>query len=172
MTAKALSLAELAQKFLVAVKPDLTPSTVSRYEELLRLHVLPTLGGLDAARLKRAHLADLYGRLRSEQVEYRQLRADGTERIRYGEPLGKTTVLRVHRVIHAMLEWAVEFRASPRNVARFGRGKGPKAAPSPARALSAQQVAWSLSTPHAARRTTPSSPSPPRRDCVAARSVR
>lgn len=146
--ARALSLAELAKKFLVAVKPDLTPSTVSRYEELLRLHVLPTLGGLDAVRLKRVHLSELYGRLRSEQVEYHQQRADGTQRIRYGKPLGKTTVLRVHRVIHAMLEWAVSLEFLPRNVARFGRGKGPKAAPSPARALSAQQVAEFL---HAAR---------------------
>ncbi|HEY2476377.1 MAG TPA: tyrosine-type recombinase/integrase [Candidatus Cybelea sp.] len=140
-SARGLSLAELAQKFLVAVKPDLTPATVSRYEELLRLHVLPTLGGIDALKLKRAHLADLYGKLRSEPIAYPQRRADGTQRVRYGKPLGNTTLLRVHRVIHAMMEWAVDLELLPRNVARFGRGKGPKAAPSPARALSAEQVA-------------------------------
>jgi integrase len=150
--ARALSLTDLAQRFLVAVKPDLTLSTVSRYEELLQLHVLPTLGALDAVKLKRAHLADLYGRLRSEQKKYHHLRADGTERIRYGKPLGKTTVLRVHRVIHVMMEWAVDLELLPRNVARFGTGKGPKAAPSPARALTAQQVVEFLdaagSSPH------------------------
>ena len=74
------------------------------------------------------------------------MRADRAERIRFGELLGNG--LSRSFVIHAMLGWAVKPEILPRNVDRFGRGNGPKAAPSPARALSAQQVDESL---HAAR---------------------
>jgi integrase len=136
-----ITIAELAKRFIDAVAPDLAGQTASRYEEHLRMHILPRIGSMAVRKLKRAHLVGLYADLRSQRIEYRKRRTDGSDRVRFGKPLGKTTTLRVHRVIHRMLEWAVDLKLIARNVARFKRGTAPKAAPSPARELSSEQVA-------------------------------
>jgi integrase len=142
------TLAELAQRFLRSVAPDLSPATTARYEEHWRMHVAPALGGLTVASLKPAHLSELYAKLRSEPVEYRrQSKAKGRkgEMVTHqGKPLGPNTVLRVHRFMHRFLDWAVENELAARNVAHRRKGFAPKGAPSPARAFNCEQVAAAL----------------------------
>jgi integrase len=98
------------------------------------MHVAPIIGALPISNLKPAHLADMYAKLRTEKIRY-ELRG----KVRYGRPLGPTTVLRIHRLMHRMLGWAERLGLVARNVARLV--EAPKAAPSPARALTADQVA-------------------------------
>ena len=150
-----VTVAEIATRFLKSVEPDLAGQTVSRYEEHLRMHVVPNIGSLGAASLKPAHLADLYAKLRTEPIRYerkaRKAAADSAPvKVRYGRPLGATTVLRVHRLLHRMLGWAERLGLVSRNVARLV--PAPKAGSSPARALSVDQVALFLAaaegTPH------------------------
>ncbi len=140
-----VTIAELAERFIKAVAPDLAGQTVSRYEEHLRMHIVPSIGGIVASNLKPAHLAELYAKLRTEKIRYekRTRKPDGTvsTKERYGRPLGATTVLRIHRLMHRMLGWAERKEIVARNVARREMEIAPKAAPSPVRALTADQVA-------------------------------
>jgi hypothetical protein len=105
--------------------------------------VEPVLGQIPVTRLKAAHLSDLYGKLRSGQPRYvkKVKNSDGTirEKVRLGRPLGPNSVLRVHRFVHRLLGWALRHDLVNRNVA--DAVQAPKAAPSPAKALSADQVA-------------------------------
>ena len=140
-----VTIAELSERFIKAVAPELAGQTVSRYEEHLRMHVIPSIGGVLASKLKPAHLAELYAKLRTETVRYekRTRKPEGTVSIkeRYGRPLGPTTVLRIHRLMHRMLGWAERKEIVVRNVARKEMEIAPKAVRSPARAPRADQVA-------------------------------
>ena len=86
-----VTIAELAERFVKAVAPDLAGQTVSRYEEHLRMHIVPSIGGIVASNLKPAHLAELYAKLRTEKIRYekRTRKPDGTvsTKERYGRPL-------------------------------------------------------------------------------------
>jgi integrase len=79
--------------------------TTERYGELLRLHVLPTLGGLPLRQLTPTHLTDLYARLLQDG------RRDG----RGG--LSARSVGHVHRALHRMLKQAVRWQLLARNPA-------------------------------------------------------
>jgi integrase len=79
----------------------LKAQTWRRYEQLVRLHVVPALGHLRLADLREKHLTDLYGRL---------ARPTG--------PLGETTVHHVHTVLGTGLEAAVRQGQLVRNPAR------------------------------------------------------
>ena len=109
------------------------------------MHVVPSIGGIVASNLKPAHLAELYATLRTEKIRYEKRTESemGLSRTkeRYGRPLGPTTVLRIHRLMHRMLGWAERKEIVVRNVARKEMEIAPKAVPSPARALTADQVA-------------------------------
>ena len=149
---KKVSLGDVAERFLKSVVPDLSPITVARYEQHWRMHVAPTLGGLPVASLKPAHLAELYTGLRTERVRYRRKPKSveaAEENFRMGPPLGPNTVLRVHRFLHRLLGWAERMNLVVRNAARSV--DAPKASPSPARALTAEQVAVLLSAADGAR---------------------
>jgi|HubBroStandDraft_4_1064222.scaffolds.fasta_scaffold88846_2 integrase len=141
-----LTFSEVAERFFKAVMSDLQAITVERYSEHWHQHVKPVLGEVPVTRLKAAHLSDLYVRLRSEQPRYvkKVKNADGTvrEKVRLGRPLGPNSVLRVHRFVHRLLGWALRHDHVVRNVA--DTVEAPKAAPSPAKALSADQVALLL----------------------------
>lgn len=78
----------------------LRPSTWSRYEEYLRVHVVPQLGQVPLAKLSPQHLDRLYD-----------------NRVRAG--LSTTTVLHIHRVMHRALEHAVRYGLVTRNVAKL-----------------------------------------------------
>jgi hypothetical protein len=80
--------------------------TVERYGELLDLHVLPYLGGVQVRKLTALHLSDLYERLLREGR--RDTRPGG---------LSPRTVGHVHRALHRMLKQAVRWDLAARNVA-------------------------------------------------------
>jgi integrase len=80
--------------------------TLERYRELLELHALPAIVGLQLKALQPMHLSDLYGRL------LREGRRDG----RPGG-LHPRTVGHIHRVIHRMLKQAVRWQLIARNPA-------------------------------------------------------
>lgn len=134
---RSVTLSEVAAQFFKSVGPDLAPATLARYEEHWRMHIAPALGGIVASKLKPAHLAQLYGKLRSERIVYDRSKKNG-ERCT-GKALGPNTVLRIHRLLHRVLGWAETVNLVSRNIAR--NVQPPKAAPSPARALTAEQVA-------------------------------
>jgi integrase len=80
--------------------------TLERYRELLELHALPTIGGLQLKALQPVQLADLYARL------LREGRRDG----RPGG-LAPLTVGHVHRALHRMLKQATRWQLIARNPA-------------------------------------------------------
>jgi integrase len=80
--------------------------TLERYRELLELHALPTIGGLQLRQLQPIHLSDLYGRLL--QGGRRDGRPGG---------LRPRTVGHVHRALHRMLKQAVRWQLIARNPA-------------------------------------------------------
>lgn len=85
-------------QWLDAVRPSLRVRTVVRYEQFVRLHVLPDLGSLTLTKLSPQHLQRLY-----------------TSRIDAG--LSPTTVNHLHALIHKALSNAVRWGAVHRNVA-------------------------------------------------------
>jgi integrase len=95
-----ITLREFSQRWLdhmVTLGHD--ERTLERYQELLELHVLPTIGGLQLKQVQPLHLSDLYVRL------LQRGRRDG----RPGG-LKPRTVGHVHRAIHRMLKQAVRWR--------------------------------------------------------------
>jgi integrase len=77
-------------------------STHRRYCELLRLHVVPRIGGVRLADLRPSHLSRLYADLQAEPG-----------------PLAAGTVIHVHRVLSAALKAAEADEYLLRNPARF-----------------------------------------------------
>src|SRR5437879_12755565 len=55
-----LKVGRYLEEWLITVQPSLRPSAWKRYEELLRLYILPALGMLTLARLEPRHLQKLY----------------------------------------------------------------------------------------------------------------
>ena len=78
-------------------RPGLRPRVHTRYEEIVRLHLLPALGDLPLAKLTPQHLVALYG----------QKVAGG---------LSPATVQRVHNLLHRALRDAVAWQMVARNV--------------------------------------------------------
>jgi integrase len=78
---------------------NVSPKTLERYRELLRVHVRPRLAALPTQKLQAVQLAELYAKLLNEQH------------------LAPRTVGHVHRVIHKALTIAVEWGVVSRNVA-------------------------------------------------------
>lgn len=70
-------------------KSNVSPKTRERYEELMRLHVVPKLGGFRLQKLRPVQLAELYGSL--------------------ADKLAPRTIGHVHRVLHQALGQAVEW---------------------------------------------------------------
>ncbi|PWT72665.1 MAG: hypothetical protein C5B60_09270 [Chloroflexi bacterium] len=84
--------------WLDMIKPTIRPSTLKRYEELTRLHVLPTLGKTQLAKLSPLQLQQLYKRKRDED-------------------LSPTTVRYIHVTVHSALKAAMRMGLVQRNVA-------------------------------------------------------
>jgi len=83
--------------WLAAVKPSLRPSTYSKYESALRLHVYPTLGRQPLGRLSPQQVSGMYA----------ELLAQG---------LSQQSVVHVHRILHRALKHAVRWGVVARNV--------------------------------------------------------
>src|SRR5262249_14451367 len=58
-----LKVGRYLQEWLQSVAPSIRPTTWRRYEQLLRIHVLPALGGLPLTRLEPRHIQHLYADL-------------------------------------------------------------------------------------------------------------
>lgn len=93
----------------------------------IRLHVLPALGAIPLAKLKPAHLADLYALLLDRG------RANGKG------GLSPKTVHHVHSLIKTALSWAVRMGLASRNVA--DAVESPKVLRGEPRAIPAEEVA-------------------------------
>ncbi len=82
---------------------NVSPKTLERYRELLRVHVRPRLAALPTQKLQPVHLAELYAKLLNEQHR------------------APRTVGHVHRVLHKALAVAMEWGVVSRNVASVVR---------------------------------------------------
>ena len=84
------------EEWLPTIAEEVSVKTFERYAELLRLHVLPTLGDKTLRQVSTADIEALYRRLKQEG-----------RRVREGaEPKGlhRRTVLHIHRVLHQCLQ--------------------------------------------------------------------
>ncbi len=92
------TVAQFLRSWLEAVRPSLRSNTWVRYEQYVRLHVLPTLGKISLTKLTPQHLQRLYA-----------------ERLDSG--LSPTSVHHLHAVLHKALDQAVRWNLVARNVA-------------------------------------------------------
>jgi integrase len=83
---------------------NVSPKSLERYRQILRLYVIPHLGGMRLQKLRAVHLSELYAKL---------LRFGGDE----GRPLAAATVGYAHRVLHRMLGHAATWGVVTTNVA-------------------------------------------------------
>jgi integrase len=91
------SVAQFLASWLETVEPSLRPRTFERYEQMLRLHVVPTLGKLPVSQLAPQHVQQLYARL-------------------LDSGLSPTTVHHVHTLLHRALQQANRWGLVARNV--------------------------------------------------------
>lgn len=94
-------------RWLETERPVLRASTWERYEQLVRLHVLPELGHMRLGRLEPRHLRELYAR-------------------KSGEGLSSGTIGNVHRVLHRALKEAAAEGQVARNVAALVKPPRPE----------------------------------------------
>lgn len=92
------SVAKFVETWLKTVEPTIRPRTYVRYEQYVRLHVVPGLGSLKLTRLIPQHLQTLYAQ-------------------KLGEALSPTTVAHLHAVLHKALSQAEKWGLVARNVA-------------------------------------------------------
>ncbi len=88
---------EFLDRWLDAAAPTLRPATRRRYADLVRLHILPTVGNVKVAKLGPADVQRLYA-----------------DRLAAG--LSPTSVRHVHGVLHRALDQAVRWGLLARNV--------------------------------------------------------
>src|SRR5215213_889235 len=74
-----LTIRDFIERWLAAIEPTVRPSTHRRYQDLMRLHVLPAIGAIRLTKLSPADLQRLYA-----------------DRLAYG--LGPTSVSHLHFV--------------------------------------------------------------------------
>ena len=86
--------------WLETVRPSLRPRTWVRYEQYVRIHVLPHLGGVRLSRLGPDHLQALYATC-------------------LDRGLSPTSVAHLHRLLHRALGQAAKWGLIVRNVARL-----------------------------------------------------
>jgi integrase len=99
------TLAEFAQRWdRDWVSLNISPKSLERYRQILRLYVVPHIGAVRMQKLRPVHLTELYARL---------LRAGGHE----GRPLSAASVGYTHRVLHRMLGHAATWGVVATNVA-------------------------------------------------------
>jgi integrase len=97
------TLAAFLGRWLEAIRPNVRPTTHKVYADLLRLHVMPTLGSLRLSALRPSDLQRLYARLLEQPLAS-------------GQPLATRTVKHVHVVLHGALKQAVKWGEAARNV--------------------------------------------------------
>ena len=93
-----VTLGRFLGEWLLTVKPAIRAQTWTHYEQYIRVHIVPTLGRLQLAKLDRRHLQSLYA-------------------AKLREGLSPTTVRHLHTVIRRALVDAVRWGLVMRNVA-------------------------------------------------------
>lgn len=83
---------------------NVSPKTLERYQQIVRLNVVPHIGAMLLQKLKPVHLTELYSML---------LRRGGEE----GRPLSPRSVGHVHRVLHRALGHARQWGVTGQNAA-------------------------------------------------------
>lgn len=96
VTPSAIRLGDYLDKWLEeGVKPARSPKTFERYEEIVRVHIKPRLGGIALAKLRPLDIQALYNEKR--------------------KTLSEMTVLHIHRVLHTALEKAIRWEMLKNN---------------------------------------------------------
>lgn len=93
-----ISVGDYLERWLEATSKRVKQRTFTRYSELLRLHVIPIIGGLPLAKLKPLHLEKVYSTAEDRG-------------------LSKQSVLHIHRVAYTALQQAVRWQLVGHNVA-------------------------------------------------------
>jgi len=121
---------------------ELEETTRDRYEDLIRLYVLPAFGSMEAGRLDAELLERFYARLHRcrELCKGRPLRGH------ICRPLSTSTTRKIHYIIRGALERAVRWRYVGVNVAAMAQAPSPrKTRPDPPSAEEAAELlndAW------------------------------
>jgi integrase len=98
ITAPKQTLAQFLTEWLEnSQRQSVRPRTYERYEELVRLHIVPALGRHELQKLSAQHLQAFYAK-------------------KVGEGLSATTVNHFHNVLHTALDTAVKWNLAARNV--------------------------------------------------------
>jgi integrase len=120
----------------------LAETTRDRYEDLIRIYIRPTFGGLPAAKLDAEILERFYARLQ----RCRALCDGRTRRGHVCQPLSGSTVRQIHQIIRAAFERAVRWRHLGVNKAAFAVPPSPNRPapdpPSPDEAARLLSAAW------------------------------
>src|SRR5215472_10716920 len=90
-----ITLAEYATRWLQAASGQLAPITYQNYQQHLTLHILPTLGALRVADLRRKHVKDLLTTLRSTKNAQ-------------GRPFAKNSLRLIKAALSSVLSDAVD----------------------------------------------------------------
>jgi integrase len=93
-----ITLRDYLERWLEVTRRRVKDRTFVRYAEILRLHVIPIIGGLELAKLKPLHLERVYAAAEDRG-------------------LSKQSVLHIHRVVYSALRQAVRWQLVGRNVA-------------------------------------------------------
>ena len=94
-----LTVAEYLQRWLsVYAQPNTAPKTFRRYEQIVRVHLLPVIGGTPLAKLRPLHIQEVYTQVLEKGVSAR-------------------TALHCHRVLREALQHALKWQLIPRNPA-------------------------------------------------------
>src|SRR5581483_4961706 len=139
------SVRQFFASWLETARPALRERTATRYEQLVRLHVMPDIGKVSLQRLAPVHLQSLY-----------------SDKLKAG--LSPTTVHHLHAVIHKGRSQAVRWNLVHRNVADFvdpprierfemrtlSPDEARRCSPPP-KALGLRRSTWSRSRPACAR---------------------
>jgi len=121
---------------------DLADTTRERYEDLIRLHILPVLGDRQADKVDARVLDRLYARMQ----QCRDL-CDGRRRTGHScRPLSSSTVRKIHYIIRAALGRAVRWQQLGVNRAELAQVPAPAVTepdpPSPEEAAALLNAAW------------------------------
>jgi integrase len=105
LTGERQTVGQCVEKWLERRRDELRESTYRRYQSLLRVHVLPTLGAMPLAKLTPAHLRSLYAARMAAPVR--------------GKPsmrASSSTIQRVATLLHQVLASAMEEGLVRRNI--------------------------------------------------------
>jgi integrase len=117
-----LTIKELLARYAARCRTKaLATKTLERYEELAACHILPVIGAVTLARLKPAHVLNVYTTASAKGLSPKSIR-------------------HVHSLLHAALDWAVEQNLCFRNAANVAKRDLPKAQRSPAKALTEDEA--------------------------------